>query len=442
VGHGTQVKSINNDEADSLDEAYYFEDGALIDDILLDHLIKFKNHNSSVILISDCCHSGSIWDLTDFQKDLPPRVISISAAQDQQTSKQIVISKEVLNILSKVEAGVFTSGMYDALKENQALSPIELKTKLDARLKRYQQTVTVETTSPEMLNESLFLPLKRQEEPVPEVELQTKPQLSAAQAPSASRFVPRVVTRGPAAKIPYTPSTTATELSRYTGHIARPFPPTPQAQPLPSYLLPRSTRPVPPVPAVPPKKYQQPVITYFKNGKKIELHRYYTKMGTDETIDYDVISTTLENNGMKPIVTHSVEITRTDQTGRVRKVVHKYGNDLPWHAAASKWNSPPVVGQTPAATVTSRTVALETSAASSSSWGKGNPYLSQALKLGELPPYYLTGEEKERMRTLEASLFARDQSIPVPKQVYSKISASNMTYGYWYVNPSMTVSPL
>jgi hypothetical protein len=109
VGHGTQVPCTSGDEADKMDEAYYFEDGVLIDDILLDHLIKSKNPNSTVILISDCCHSGSIWDLTDYSKDPPPRVISIAAAQDSQTSKQIVVNKEVLNVVSRVEAGVFTS---------------------------------------------------------------------------------------------------------------------------------------------------------------------------------------------------------------------------------------------------------------------------------------------------------------------------------------------
>jgi hypothetical protein len=136
VGHGTEVKSSNNDESDQMDEAYYFEDGVITDDVLLDHPIASKSPDSSVILISDCCHSGSILDLADFQKDIPPRVISIAAAQDAQTSKQIVVSKEVLNIVSKVEAGVFTSGLFDALKENQSLTPLDLKAKLDAKLRQ------------------------------------------------------------------------------------------------------------------------------------------------------------------------------------------------------------------------------------------------------------------------------------------------------------------
>jgi hypothetical protein len=89
VGYGPQVKSTGGgtEESDGMDEAYYFEEGVLIVDVLLDRLIKLKSPNSSVIFITHCCHSGSIWDLTDFQKDIALRVISISAVQDAQTSK-------------------------------------------------------------------------------------------------------------------------------------------------------------------------------------------------------------------------------------------------------------------------------------------------------------------------------------------------------------------
>jgi hypothetical protein len=65
VRDGTQVKSANSDEPDGMDQAYYFDDRVVIDDIRLDHLIKFQNPHLSVILMNDCCHSSSIWDLID-----------------------------------------------------------------------------------------------------------------------------------------------------------------------------------------------------------------------------------------------------------------------------------------------------------------------------------------------------------------------------------------
>jgi hypothetical protein len=194
------------------------------------------------------------------------------------------------------------------------------------------------------------------------------------------------------------------------------------------------------------KKYQQPVVTYFKDGKKVELHRYYKKVGSDETLDFDVTSTTLENNGKRPVVTHVVEVTRTDNTGRVTRSVHKYGDDLPWHAAASKWNSPAMIAPPPVVTLgSSRSVAAEAATGGSSTWGKGNPFVSQPLNWGELPSYYWTGDEREKVatsRSLAAALLTREHSLPAPRQIYSKFSTTTMAYGYWYVDPSMNVLPL
>jgi hypothetical protein len=279
VGHGTQVPSSNGDEADQMDEAYYFEDGVVIDDVLLDHLIKNKNKQSTVILISDCCHSGSIWDLTDYAKDPPPRVISIAAAQDSQTSKQIVVDKEVLNVVSRVEAGVFTSGMFGALKANIRLTPLELKAKLDSQLKKYQQNVTVETTSPEMLEESLFQPVKA---------APLKPATTLAQAG-------------------------ATIVQKLKAPLTEPQP-----------------------------VDEQPVVTEGKGGKKTELHRRFTKIRPDGVYNFHITATTFEIPGKAPRVETIVEITKKDNKGRVTTEVRKHGKELSWHAGKSKWSHAPL----------------------------------------------------------------------------------------------------
>jgi hypothetical protein len=400
VGHGTQVPSKNNDESDGMDEAYYFEDGVLIDDVLLDHLVKSKNPNSSVILISDCCHSGSIWDLTDFQRDLPPRVISISAAQDTQTSKQIVVSKEVLHIVSKVEAGVFTSGMFDALKANAALSPVELKAKLDAQLRKYQQTVTLETTSSEMLNESLFLPTTAHEPP-------------AIDAPPAVAAKP----------------TSSVLASAGAATLA----------PLPAAAKPSGSAPD-------PKKYQQPVVTILKDGRKTELHKYFKKVRTDCTLDFHVISTTIEQSGRKPVVTHVIEIKKTDKNGRVTTSVHQYGDDMPWHAGKSKWSAPPVIATptvTTAAAAPATTVAVTMPPpkppAPVATWGQSISFSGESVSWEDLPPYFHTPEEQEKLKASQAStqlttsgLKTVQDFMNATKKIYSKSATSNATYGFWY----------
>jgi hypothetical protein len=72
-------------------------------------------------------------------------LISIAAAQEAGTSKEIVIDKNVVNVVSRTETGVFTSGLLNALKANIEMIPIELKKKIDADLKKYPQNATTET---------------------------------------------------------------------------------------------------------------------------------------------------------------------------------------------------------------------------------------------------------------------------------------------------------
>ena len=151
VGHGTYVKDKNGDESDGYDEAMVFSDGNLIDDILIKTVIDYKNENSKCILVSDCCHSGTIWDIQSglhFAKQLPSNIMSISAATDKQTSKQTYIES--------MEQGIFTYNINKVLKNEPNLTPLQLKEKLTSVLKPYKQTITIATTSEEMLNNPIF----------------------------------------------------------------------------------------------------------------------------------------------------------------------------------------------------------------------------------------------------------------------------------------------
>lgn len=58
-GHGTTVRDLSGDEGDRKDEALYVYDGVVTDDELRKYLAKFKA-GVRLILIMDCCHSGSI----------------------------------------------------------------------------------------------------------------------------------------------------------------------------------------------------------------------------------------------------------------------------------------------------------------------------------------------------------------------------------------------
>ena len=151
VGHGTSVRDTQGDEADGYDEAFVFDDGNIVDDVLIDHLIQNKREGNYITLITDACHSGSIWDIQGgavHGRKLPENIISVSAAADAQTSKQTMIDR--------LEQGVFTANLTKQLKQKQDITPAQLKTALTKILRKYGQTCTVATTTDSLMDEPLF----------------------------------------------------------------------------------------------------------------------------------------------------------------------------------------------------------------------------------------------------------------------------------------------
>lgn len=151
VGHGTNVTDTDGDEADKKDEALVFEDGNIPDDVLIDHLISQKNPANKLTLVTDACHSGSIWDIQSGNangRKLPERIISVSAATDAQTAKQTTINRQ--------DQGVFTYNLAKKLKTNPESTPNQLKTALKKELRKYGQTFSVASTTKEFLTQPLF----------------------------------------------------------------------------------------------------------------------------------------------------------------------------------------------------------------------------------------------------------------------------------------------
>lgn len=150
TGHGSQIRDVSGDEADGYDEVMIFDDGYIVDDDLGDYLHKYA-HGQRIVLLTDCCHSGSIWDIQSLKaehEDITPNIISISAATDAETSKQTKLGKK--------DHGIFTYYFWHTFNKNPQISTIEMKNTIDPVLSRFRQMLDYCATSDDIANEPIF----------------------------------------------------------------------------------------------------------------------------------------------------------------------------------------------------------------------------------------------------------------------------------------------
>lgn len=97
-GHGFATGDTNGDESDHQDEAIMINKGLIIDDEIYSRVVS--KFNCDMILLSDTCHSGTMFDLpfvwscgnnvqglaTIGDNEIYPRVYSLSACSDSQLS--------------------------------------------------------------------------------------------------------------------------------------------------------------------------------------------------------------------------------------------------------------------------------------------------------------------------------------------------------------------
>lgn len=150
-GHGANIPDKNDDELDGLDEVIVLDDDFIVDDQLARIIKDHSNGVAKVILLNDCCHSGTIWDIpTEEEKAMqfPPNILCLSAANDDQLAKQ---GRKGLN-----DQGFFTFLLFQEFRKNKAITPIEIQSKITAQLKYFQQTIVVTPTRPDLLQQPLF----------------------------------------------------------------------------------------------------------------------------------------------------------------------------------------------------------------------------------------------------------------------------------------------
>lgn len=152
TGHGASVKDTNGDEDDGYDEAMVFDDDFVIDDELAEILAKSEKKSSSkVLLLTDCCHSGSIYDLQSAAYHgltMPQNIMSISAARDKQTAKQTSIGSK--------DQGIFTFYFFKFLSSNPKMTANQMEAISQQYLSRFDQNFVSFATTKGMLDQPIF----------------------------------------------------------------------------------------------------------------------------------------------------------------------------------------------------------------------------------------------------------------------------------------------
>lgn len=156
TGHGANVKDRDGDEDDGLDEAMVFDTGHIVDDKLVDLVCNNlkPDNKTKVLLLTDCCHSGSIWDLQSAKgkgKTLPKNILSVSAAKDSQTAKQTKMKSK--------DQGIFSYFFWQNVNADQKVTAAQLEAKMNKSLARFKQQFTAFASSPNMLSEPILPPI-------------------------------------------------------------------------------------------------------------------------------------------------------------------------------------------------------------------------------------------------------------------------------------------
>jgi hypothetical protein len=150
TGHGAQVKDKSGDEDDGYDEAMVFDSGHIVDDDLLTLLKECGPNDVPILLLSDCCHSGSIWDLQSEadKSKLPKMAISVSAAKDSQTAKQTKINSK--------DQGIFTYFFWKILNAKPKITPTQITSIINKGMAKFNQHYTVSVANDETLKKPFF----------------------------------------------------------------------------------------------------------------------------------------------------------------------------------------------------------------------------------------------------------------------------------------------
>lgn len=153
TGHGTNQKNRNGTEKSGFDQYMVFDDDYVKDDTLAQYLQDYATGAPKTLLLSDCCHSGTIWDIPEDPIEatkFPANIVSISSSDDVNTAKQGTIDNN--------SQGIFTFFFWRTIKEHPDYSFSQIKPIVDKAVKKYSQECIIHATRNNVVNSVFFPP--------------------------------------------------------------------------------------------------------------------------------------------------------------------------------------------------------------------------------------------------------------------------------------------
>jgi hypothetical protein len=106
---------------------------------------------AKTLLLNDCCHSGTIWDIPEDPREaiaFPANIVSFSATADEQTAKQATIGTN--------SQGLFTYYFWRYVRENPGINMLRLKPLIDDAVKKHNQNCVMMATRSNILEVPFF----------------------------------------------------------------------------------------------------------------------------------------------------------------------------------------------------------------------------------------------------------------------------------------------
>lgn len=151
-GRCTKLGANRNGKIEGYNNAMVFEQGYFIDPEMGSILSENAKGNLTIVLISDCCKGGTIWDLDAIKKDysnLPTNIVSISAVEISEITLQGTS-------LKKNTDGIFTYFFWEITNTTPNIALDKLEERINPKMERFNLKLVYGMSANDLYEKPIF----------------------------------------------------------------------------------------------------------------------------------------------------------------------------------------------------------------------------------------------------------------------------------------------